>query len=88
MTTDNYGDTRGYSNVKTNGLWPYIDSRVLAYGPRVRLSEAYGLTYTTNVVKAVAEGLRWSSAVTGDLTCKDWPITGQKVRRRTTIEST
>ena len=39
-------------------------------------------------MKAVAYDHIWSSAVAGDLTGKDWPFTGQKVRRRTTIEST
>ena len=37
----------------------------MAYGPKVRLDLAYGLTITTNAVKAVAYGLRWSSAVAG-----------------------
>ncbi len=66
----------------------YIDCRRLAYGPEVRLDLAYGLTYIDSAEKAVAYGLRWSSAVAGERTCKDWPITGQRVRRRTTIEST
>ncbi len=39
-------------------------------------------------MKAEAEDLGGSSAVAGDLACKDWPFTGQKVRRRTTIENT
>ena len=61
----------------------------MAYGPEVKLDTAYGLTNTQGAVKAVSYGLRWSSAVTGDLTCRDWPVTGQKVRRITTIiEST
>ena len=60
----------------------------MAYGPEVKLGTAYGLTNIESAVKAVAYGLRWSSAVAGDLTCKDWPFTGQKVRRWTTIEST
>ncbi len=66
----------------------YIDCRLLAYGPEVTSDLAYGLTGTESAVKAVAYGLRWSSAVAGDLACRDWPFTGQKVRRRTTIEST
>ena len=60
----------------------------MAYGPEVKLELAYGLTNIESAVKADAYGLRWSSAVAGDLTCKDRPFTGQKVRRWTTIEST
>ncbi len=41
-----------------------------------------------SAVKAVAYGLSGSSAVAGDLTCKDWLFTGQKVHRRMTIECT
>ncbi len=59
-----------------------------AYGPEVTLDMVYGLTVTERAVKAEAYGLRWSAAVAGGLTCKDWPFAGQKVRRRTTIEST
>ena len=39
-------------------------------------------------MKAEAEDLGGSSAVAGDLACKDWPVRGQKVRERTTREST
>ncbi len=66
---------------------PKVDDSLTAYGPGVTLNLAYGLTRAESAVKAEAYGLR-SSAVAGDLTCKDWPFTGQKVRRRTTIEST
>ncbi len=66
---------------------PTVDDRLVAYGPGVTLDVAYGLTSRETAVKAVAYGLRWSSEVAGDLTCKDWPFTGQKVRR-TTSEST
>ncbi len=65
-----------------------VDYRLTAYGPEDKLDLAYGLPNTENAAKAVAYGLRWSSAVAGDLTCKDWPLTDQKVRRRTTVEST
>ena len=60
----------------------------MAYGLKVTLDLAYGLTNIESAVKAVAYGPRWSSVVAGDLTCKDWPFTGQKVRGWTTIEST
>ncbi len=39
----------------------------LAYGPKVKLDTAYGFTCIDSAVKAVPYGLRWSSAVAGDL---------------------
>ena len=64
----------------------YIDTHEvtpMAYGPRdgwlmalkLPLDLAKGLTNIESAVKALAYGLRVSSAVAGDLTCKDWPFT-------------
>ncbi len=50
----------------------------MAYGLKVMLDLAYGLRYIDSAVKAVAYGLRWLSAVAGDLTCKDGRLQARK----------
>ena len=51
-------------NVKKMAYGP----RLTAYGPEVKLDTAYGLTNIQSAMKAEAYGIRWSSAVAGDLT--------------------
>ena len=54
MATDNDCDTRGYSLLEDNGLWFYVDRRVLACGLKVIPDVAYGVTYIDSAVKVVA----------------------------------
>ncbi len=54
MTTDNDCDTRGYGLLEDNGLWSYIDGRVLAYGFKVIPDVVDGLIYIDSAMKAVA----------------------------------
>ncbi len=67
---------------------PTVDDRLVAYGPEVTLDVAYGLTSRESAVKAVAYGLRWSSAVPYGSYMQRLAVYRPEVRRRTTSEST